>query len=318
MPEIRIHSNADKRRAADVQAFAPEFLKCAFSTVRTIKVGSGSTSRRQETRHLWLVEHREGDSFAVRKLNTQFVPVGEETVVDRDTLLAEYAPEVDIYNSRVKPAIIALDQTLDTADGHRERHEPLSAEMEYTRALDVDERNVRATFGLGLVYLERADMDKSRLIFEELVGMDAAFENRHKHLFNEFGINLRKKHLFSEAVQYYSRALEINGDLQEEDENLYYNLARAYYEKGEWKPCIEFAGRALGVNRGHEHARVLCQLAVALAEKPDLLSRYGKPEVPAEASARAAELLGVDDGDRRNLAEAAEDPGGDIDLSLSL
>ncbi|MDD3311721.1 tetratricopeptide repeat protein [Pseudodesulfovibrio sp.] len=318
MAEIRIHGNADKRRAADVPEFGPDFLKCAFSTVRTIKVGSGSTARKQETRHLWLVEHRGDDTFGVRKLNTQFVPVGEESVVDRETLLAEYAPEVDIYNSRVKPAVAALDKTLDTADGHRERHEPLSAEMEYTRALDVDERNVRATFGLGLVYLERDDVGKSRVIFDELVGMDAAFENRHKHLFNEFGISLRKKRLFDEAVQYYSRALEINGDLNGEDENLYYNLARAYYENGEWKPCVEFAGRALGVDRGHEHARVLCQLAVALAEKPDLLPRYDKPSVPAETAARAAELLGADDKDRRSLAEAAETPGGDIDLSLGL
>jgi len=318
MSEIRIHSSADRRRAADVPEFGADFLKCAFSTVRTIKIGSGSTARKQETRLLWLVEHREGDSFVVRKLNTQFVPVGEESVVDRDTLLAEYMPEVDVYNSRVKPAIIALDKTLDTADGHRERHEPLSAEMEYTRALDVDERNVRATFGLGLIYLERADLEKARMIFEELVSMDAAFESRHKHLFNEFGINLRKKYLFSEAVQYYSRALELNAELNEEDENLYYNLARAYYEKGEWKPCIEFAGRALDVNRRHEPAQVLCRLAVALAEKPALLPKYGKPEVPADAAARAAELLGADGEDRRTLAEAADTPGGDIDISLSL
>ncbi len=33
--------------------------------------------------------------------------------------------------------------------------------MEYTKALDVDETNVRAMFGLGLVYLERQDLEKS-------------------------------------------------------------------------------------------------------------------------------------------------------------
>jgi len=140
-------------------------------------------------------------------------------------------------------------------------------------------------------------VEKSRLIFGELVTMDGAFENRHKHLFNEFGINLRKSSLFEEAVRYYSRALEINGDLFGEDENLYYNLARAYYEKGEWKPCIEFAGRALGVSGTHEPALVLCRLAVALAAKTSLLTKYGKPSVPAEVAARAADLLGLSGDD---------------------
>ncbi|WP_419785612.1 tetratricopeptide repeat protein [Pseudodesulfovibrio sp.] len=318
MAEIRIHSSADRRRVAVVPEIGPDFLKCAFSTVRIIKVGTGTTARKQETRQLWLVEHREGESFAVRKLNTQFVPVGEQTVINREVLLADYFPEVDIYNTRVKPAMSMLDETLAVADEHRENRKPLSAEMEYTRALDVDERNVRATFGLGLVYLERDDLDKSRMIFAELVEMDAAFENRHKHLFNEFGIFLRKRNLFEEAVRYYSRALEINGELYGEDENLYYNLARAYYEKGEWGPCVEFAGRALAVNQQHEHAMVLCRLAVILAAKPELLSRYGKPSVPAEVAARASEFLGVDEEESRSLAEAAEKTDGNADVLLNL
>ena len=318
MAEIRITS-ADRRSKANVADFEPDFLQCAFSTVRSIKVGTGTTAKKQETRLLWLVEHRDVDSFAVRKLNTQFVPVGETSVVDKETLLAEYSPEVDIYNSRIKPAIAALEHTLDQADEHRENHEPLSAEMEYSRALDVDVRNVRATFGLGLVYLGRGDRDKSRLIFNELVTMEAAFENTHKHLFNEFGINLRKSALYDEAVLYYSRALEINGDLYGEDENLCYNLARAYYEKGEWKPCIEFAARALAVNADHEPALVLCRLAVALAAKTSLLPKYGKPSVPAEVAARAAELLGVTNGDSETLVEAVSKAAGkDIDFSLNM
>ncbi|MEF2232348.1 MAG: tetratricopeptide repeat protein [Pseudodesulfovibrio sp.] len=287
--------------------------------MRSIKVGTGATAKKQETRHLWLVEHRDGESFAVRKINTQFVPVGEAAVVDRETLLAEYFPEVELYNSRIKPAMASLDNTLEVADGHLDNHEPLSAEMEYSKALDVDERNVRATFGLGLVYLGRNDLDKSRLIFDELLTMDAVFENRHKHLFNEFGINLRKSGLFDEAVRYYSRALEINGDLYGEDENLYYNLARANYEKGEWKPCVEFAARALAVSPAHEPALVLCRLAVALGAKTSLLAKYGKPSVPAEAAVRAAELLGLSGGDHQPVVEAVTKAAGqDIDLSLGM
>ena len=51
----------------------------------------------------------------------------------------------------------------------------------------------------------------------------------HKHLFNEFGIALRKKGMFGEAIRYYHRAIE----LTRKDENIYLNLARAHFEKGD-------------------------------------------------------------------------------------
>ena len=279
MQEVRVHSSADRRITVNVADFASEPLRCAFSTVQIVKIGTGTTARKQETRHLWYVEEHDDGSYGVRKVNPQFVPVGDEEEVDRETLLADYSPEVELYNSRIKPAMTSLDKTLDAADGHRERNEPLSAEMEYSKALDVDETNVRATFGLGLVYLGREDLDKARMIFEELVEMSAAFQLKHKHLFNEFGISLRKSGLFREAVQYYTRALDLNRE-DGEDENLCYNVARAYYEMGQWTDCVEYASRTLAVNPDHEYALSLCRLALALGASPALLEKYGKPVVP--------------------------------------
>lgn len=315
MQDIRVQSSADRRVVPRVDDFATEPLRCAFSTVHIVKVGTGTTARKQETRHLWYVEEHDDSSYGIRKVNPQFVPVGEEEVVDRETLLSDYSPEVELYNTRIKPAMKGLEKTLDAADGHRERHEPLSAEMEYTKALDVDETNVRATFGLGLVYLGRKDMDKARMIFDELVDMDAAFEVRHKHLFNEFGISLRKSGLFTEAVQYYTRALEFNEE-SGEDENLCYNVARAYYEMGDWANCVQYAGRTLAVAEEHEYALNLCRLAVVLGAKDKLRERYGKPSVPPQVVDKAADLLGAEDGGQELVVPGADDPDGDITISL--
>ena len=301
--------------SVNVADFASEPLCCAFSTVHVVKVGTGTTARKQETRHLWYVEEHGDGSYGVRKINPQFVPVGDEEVVDRETLLADYSPEVELYNSRIKPAMTALDKTLDVADGHRERNEPLSAEMEYSKALDVDETNVRATFGLGLVYLGRDDREKARMIFDELVDMNAAFELQHKHLFNEFGISLRKSGLFGEAVQYYTRALDLN-EQDGEDENLCYNVARAYYEMGQWTDCVEYASRTLAVNGDHEYALALCRLAVALGANPELQEKYGKPAVPSQAADRAAALLGGRAADPEMAVPAEDDLDGDLSLSL--
>ena len=295
MGDVRIHTSADTRGKAQRGCTGldnpDEPLKCVFSTVTEIKIGTGTTAKRQVSKLLWYVKQREADEFGVRKINPQFVPVGDETIIDQETLLSEYTPEVEIHNTRVEPAMCSLKKTLAKGDKHREKGEPLSAEMEYTKALDVDETNVRAIFGLGLVYLDRSDREKSRSVFEQLVSMQAAFDLRHKHLFNEFGIALRKNQLYDEAVQYYTRAVELTA----EDENLYYNLARAFYEKNDWEHCFEFVSRALRLNAHHEPALAMCRLMVALPKSESLQEKHGKPPVPGNLADRAADLLGDDD-----------------------
>ncbi|WP_210772229.1 tetratricopeptide repeat protein [Pseudodesulfovibrio sp. zrk46] len=270
-----------------------EPLKCVFSTVSEIKVGTGTTAKKQKSCLLWYVKQQDLDAFGVRKINPQFVPVGDEEIIDRETLLADYTPEVEIHNTQVEPAMQGLSKALATGDKHREKGESLSAEMEYNKALEVDVSNVRAIFGLGLVYLDRNDREKSRAVLKQLVGMKAAFDVKHKHLFNEFGINLRKNQLYEESIQYYTRAVELTKD----DENLFYNLARVFYEKADWENCLEFLSRTLTMEPSHEYALAMCRFVVALSESDKLLQKHGKPPVPKELAAKAACHISMDNNE---------------------
>ncbi|MFN2342740.1 MAG: tetratricopeptide repeat protein, partial [Desulfonatronovibrio sp.] len=139
-------------------------------------------------------------------------------IVSKDEILEKFSPEPEFYTYTVFPKMRELNKTIARADRHRQKGEGYSAEFEYNNALNVDEENIRASFGLGLTYLERGDKDKANNIFERLVKLDAAFEKEHKHLFNDFGINLRKQEMYAQALEYYSRGLE----LVENDENLHY------------------------------------------------------------------------------------------------
>lgn len=264
-----------------------EPLRCTFSTVTSFKVGTGTTARKQQSKSLWFANQCDEDSYAVRKINPQFVPVGEESFVDRETLLSEYTPEVEIHNQHVQPAMAALNKSLAKGDKHRQENKPLSAEMEYTQALEVDETNVRAIFGLGLVYLDRNDREKGLAVFDQLVAMEAAFDEEHKHLFNEFGIALRKNELYEESIRYYTRASELTKD----DENLFYNLARVFYEKNDWEHCFLFVDKALKLNPGHSPGIALMQVMSAMADNPKLCERRGKPEIPAEIAQQVKKIL---------------------------
>ena len=280
-------SGSEERRGCSGLENPQEPLRCVFSSLRSIQVGTGTTAKKQLTKLLWYVKQRTECDYGVRKINPQFVPVGDEELIDQDELMENYTPEVEIHNAQVEPAMQALKKNLAKGDKHRKNGETLSAEMEYEKALDVDETNVRAIFGLGLVYLERNDKENSRAVFDQLVDMKGAFSQNHKHLFNEFGIRLRKSELFDEAIQYYARAVE----LTQPDENLHYNLARAYYEKGDWSSCLEFIGRALEQSRDHKAALSMCKFISAAAEDESLRERHGKPPVPDDVASRAMELL---------------------------
>lgn len=305
MPNARIHAGADARSKTGCTGLdnTEEPLKCAFSTTSEIKLGTGTTTKKQISKLLWYIKQQDINEFGVRKISPQFVPVGEPEIIDEETLLRDYTPEVELHNSQIAPAMQALKKTIAKGDKYRAQGNPLSAEMEYTKALEVDETNVRAIFGLGLVYLNREDMEKSQSVFGQLVTMEAAFSPRHKHLFNEFGISLRKAKLYDEAVEYYARAVE----LCEEDENLYYNLSRAHYENNDWENCLEYAACALKINPDHSPARSICRFTLKLAGDDSLRMEHGKPPVSTVALKRAEILVGVEEDLIDTMVEISPD-----------
>lgn len=227
-----------------------------FSTQTVAKVGTGTTVRKTIQKAYWFAEELSGDDegisvVLVQPLNNNNVPSGPKEQVPVNDFLERFNPELEFYQQEVFPKMRELDQTVKRAEQQRDQGALYSAEFEFAAALAFDEANVRANFGLGLTYMERGEPEKAGDIFERVVHLDAAFAPEHKHLFNEFGINLRKSKLHDQAVEYYTRALEITDN----DENLYYNIARAYYERGDREECIESLNKALSIRPDFEEVK---------------------------------------------------------------
>ena len=140
-----------------------------------------------------------------------------------------------------------LDNAVKKGDEHREKGEVFSAELEYSQALAIDEENVRANFGIGLTYLERGDSEKAQNIFERLVKLEGTYEAEHKHLFNEFGINLRKSNMLKQSLAYYERALQLTAN----DENLYMNMARVQLDLKDISGCVKSLLNGLKISPRH-------------------------------------------------------------------
>ncbi|WP_052812692.1 tetratricopeptide repeat protein [Desulfonatronum thioautotrophicum] len=221
-----------------------ERIKGVFSTQILSKVGTGTTMRKTIQKSYWFANELDDQTIEIQPLNVNYVPSGPKNIIPKDEFLDKFSPEPEFYTVTVMPKMRELEKTVARGDRHRKRGETYSAELEYGNAIKVDEENVRANFGLGLTYLERGNTDKAQDIFERLVKIEAAYEPEHKHLFNEFGISLRKNKMIDQALAYYARALE----LSDNDENLYCNIARLYLEHKDIPNTLEMLRKALEIN----------------------------------------------------------------------
>lgn len=125
------------------------------------------------------------------------------------------------------------------------------AQFEYGRALQIEEDHLQANFGMGKTLFALREAERAKKYFLKLSSMEALFEKENKHIFNDLGIEMRKKGMLEEANANYQKALT----LDPKDAVLHYNLARAFYEKGDRAQTLEQLKVALSINPNFEEAR---------------------------------------------------------------
>lgn len=192
----------------------------------------------------YFARETEDGAMKMQELDSNNKAFGEAVSMDRDTFLEEHVPEPEMHYRLVS-------QPLMRGDFYRSNSRFTEAQMEYLSVTEVDVENIRANFGLGLVYLAANKQQQARYVFDTLVALDEAFKEEHKHLFNELGIALRKRMLFDLTLRYYSRALEL---ADEADEHLFFNMARALYEMGDDKKMYKHLRTALQINSEFDEA----------------------------------------------------------------
>lgn len=214
------------------------------------RTGDDDIFRDDTQKSYWSVQELESGSVEVQALNSNNIPTGPKLAIDRERFLSNYNPEPEFYANVVLPSLQEQNDRIERGEGHRHKEEVYSAEYEFSEAVAVDEENVRANFGLGLTYLERGEIERAEDVFKRLVKLNAIYAPEHKHLFNEFGISMRKNGMFDHAIKYYHRAEE----LCDNDENLFLNISRAYFEKGDLDGCIKYLEKSLILNPDFDEA----------------------------------------------------------------
>ncbi|GFK92592.1 hypothetical protein NNJEOMEG_00417 [Fundidesulfovibrio magnetotacticus] len=211
---------------------APPKLRGIFSTP-----GIPGDPASGEAKRFWFAREQEDGVISAQLLDEHHLPTQRQIIEPRESFLERFTLEPDL-------GYRLLTQRVLIGDHFRNQGKNVEAKIEYQKVLRIDEENIRGTFGLGLAYLALNQLEKGRYAFEKLVKLDESFAAEHKHLFNDFGIALRKRGLFEEALAFYHRAKALCAD----DEHLLLNIARAWFEKGDTEHAYRELGNCLDLD----------------------------------------------------------------------
>jgi len=247
--------------------------KGVYSTKIKSAVGQGMTRRQAAQKRYWFVwEAPPGGPVVVSPLNQNMLPKAQKRTITYSEFVKEFTVEPDFFvdeNLRVRRLWRTQEQeeredALEIIRETPKPPEPVKEEFrERSRELERLEQEARADFGLGVTYLKRGDKGKAMMIFESLAEMEGEFEAKHKHMFNDFGIGLRKINLLKVAVKHYRRALQLAPD----DETLFHNMARIYYELGDLDKAVAYLRKSLELNPQHQESRAFLRLIRKLQQE---------------------------------------------------
>jgi tetratricopeptide (TPR) repeat protein len=207
-------------------------------------IGTGGTQNKHQNVTYWYARQLSEKEFEIQPLNAQHVPSGVRSVLAEMDFLKQYTPEPSYYRIHTVPALDTLSRKITMGTEAFTAGNLDEAERQFIKALMIDDKNVDANYGLGEVYSEKKDFDKLKKVLDTLLGLSEAFTYEHRQKFNQFGISLRKNGHYDESIRYYNKSLEI----VEDDENVYFNLARVYFEKGLNDLCVSSLEQALSLN----------------------------------------------------------------------
>lgn len=215
-----------------------------YSLAIDADVGTGATSGTHENVTYWYARQLTEEEFEVQPLNAHHVPSGVCTILEQMDFLKQYTPEPSYYKLHTVPALKTLQRKVEAGKEAFEIGNLDEAESQFIKALMISRKDIDANYGLGEVYSEKKEFSKLKKVLDTLLGISEAFTLEHRQKFNKFGISLRKNGHFDESIRYYEKSLEIVSD----DENVYFNLARVFFEKGMNDRCITSLEEALKLN----------------------------------------------------------------------
>ena len=150
---------------------------------------------------------------------------------------------------------INVNEIVEEGDHFRKINDFKKALETYYKAFKIDPNCVAALYGAAETYLDKGAIDKATNIFNKIIEMDSLYEEECKHVLNGIAINFGKQNLHDKAIDLYKKAITID----QEDEVLFYNLAKTFIRKKEYPKAKELLKKASEIDSSFKEAKELLQ-----------------------------------------------------------
>ncbi len=229
-----------------------QIINGVYAKMSKITIGTGSTSKATDIVTHYYAEQVNENTVSIDILGVNNKPSGIKKFIDIEDFKKnyQYIGDLEDFDENTDMDEV-VRKHIERGKEHFKNKNFDFSEQEFSAALTHDENSLEANHGLSKVYIETGDYEKANEILTKMGDIDNLYNAENKHIFNEFAINLRKQKLYDNAINNYNKALAIDPN----DEILYYNLARAYFEKQDLENTKKSLEKALEINPDFSEAK---------------------------------------------------------------
>ena len=139
----------------------------------------------------------------------------------------------------ITPELVTSEQAYDVArkDAEEFERQPKTPER--------IEGTLKASFEEALSALEQGNRRDALKLFSAIADNTDGVVPEHKHVFADFGTDLRKQKLPAAALKHQLKVVE----LSPEDDHALFNVARVYYDMGDYGNTIRYLNKAIRLNK---------------------------------------------------------------------
>ena len=229
----------------------------------SIETKSSSAIRADGKCH-WYVWEWDAGTVLLIGINETMQPQGQPRILASSVFESRFSRDEDKTKTVPEPPVPYLD-ALSAKKGYSPSQPKPEEEAQYKKyvepreprqtvkniyskeELGLAESDARSSFNNGIDEYNKGLQDEAMRSFERPLIITAPWQRKHKHMFSDFGITLRKIKITKLALRYHTKALSLSPN----EPNIIFNLARTHLYMGDFNS----AGKLL---------------AQVLAQKPDL------------------------------------------------
>jgi hypothetical protein len=215
-----------------------------YSLRQLAEIGSGVTMVEHKNVTYWYVRQMSETLVEVQPLTVEGLPSGIIKKVGMKQFIKAYTPEPLYYVEYAVTVVRSLAEKLLESGEDASLSMLAPHELDALKAL-LCEPLVQPDYSRpGYEQAHQAMMETITALLEVLTCRGVVARREHCVRFNHFGVALRKDGLLDESIEFFSKALAIEPG----DENIYFNMARVLYDKGDLRECGQALQKALRLN----------------------------------------------------------------------